>query len=252
MTFLINRILTNHKMEMSKCYLKSPDEQYGYISFPALWTILDTEDPITNMLERRITLNSDLLTLVTKALDRTMKGRGDLFSAIPWRMQNGKFMVHKAKMLAFSGLYGKASILSSFGDFISLDIMLKFLRLDSYEKRSIGYSNLIWTDMISAVMHETPKLRIHVKTIEFRRKLMTFLTEELLVYLGKPDSITSEPPCNIKVKVDLEAEAETSGVGKILHFKKNLEKKFCASRIFSFSEFWLPHNPQLVSFKPIF
>ena len=210
----VNRILTNHKMEISKCYLKSPDEQYGYISFPALWTILDTEDPITNMLERRITLNSDLMTLVTKALDRTMKGRGDLFSAIPWRMQNGKFMLHKAKMLAFSGLYGKASILSSFGDYISLDIMLKFLRLDSYEKRSIGYSNLIWTDMISAVMHETPKLRIHVKTIEFRRKLMQFLTEELLVYLGKPDSITSEPPCNIKVKVDLDAEAETSGVGK--------------------------------------
>ena len=220
----VNRILTNHKMELPKCYLKSPDEQYGYISFPALWTILDTDDPITSMLERRITLNSDLLTLVTKALDRTMKGRGDLFSAIPWRMQNGKFMVHKAKMLAFSGLYGKASILASFGDYISLDIMLKFLRLDSYEKRSIGYSNLIWTDMISAVMHETPKLRIHVKTIEFRRKLMTFLTEELLVYLGKPDSIQSEPPCNIKVKIDLEAEAETSGVGTETEIDEEMEE----------------------------
>ena len=208
----VNRILTNHKMEISKCYLKSPDEQYGFISFQALWTILDAEDPITNMLERRMTLASDLMSLINQALERNMKGRGDLFSSIPWKIQNGKFTLHKAKLLAFSGLYGKSTILAAHGDYISLDTILKFLRLDSYEKRSIGYSNLIWTDMISAVMHETPKLRIHVKTIEFRRKLMSFLQDELLAYLGTPDSITSaEPPANIKIKVDL--DAETSGIG---------------------------------------
>ena len=101
-------------------------------------------------------------------------------------------MVHKAKTVAYSGLYDKAHLLSTGVDFITLNQLMKFSRLESDQQRSSGYSNFIWTDMISAVMHETPKLRVHVKLMDFREKLMQFLENELSSYLSKPDSVRSD------------------------------------------------------------
>ena len=101
-------------------------------------------------------------------------------------------MLHKAKTVAYSGLYDKTHLLATGVDFITLNQLMKFSRIESDQQRSSGYSNFIWTDMISAVMHETPKLRNHVKLMEFREKLMKHLEEEMSRYLSKPDSVRSD------------------------------------------------------------
>lgn len=191
----VNRILTSHKLEVAKSYLKSPDEQYGFISFTALWTILDAEDPIVTLLERRSTFCSDLLNMVQAALCHNLKSSQKhlLFDAIPWQIEkNGKFMLHKGKTIAYSELFDKAQVLASYSDYINIEHLMRFIRLESDQKRTSGYSNLIWTDMISAVLHETPKLRNHVKLIEFRQKLLQFVEVQLVNYLSKPDSVRSD------------------------------------------------------------
>ena len=101
-------------------------------------------------------------------------------------------MLHKAKTVAYSGLYDKTHLLATGVDYITLNQLMKFSRIESDQQRSSGYSNFIWTDMISAVMHETPKLRNHVKLMEFREKLMKHLEEEMSRYLSKPNSVRSD------------------------------------------------------------
>merc|ERR1711899_215647 len=135
---------------------------------------------------------SFLHTALCQNLKQSCMSNKLLFDAIPCMVQNGKFMVHKAKTVAYSGLYDKAHLLSTGVDFITLNQLMKFSRLESDQQRSSGYSNFIWTDMISAVMHETPKLRVHVKLMDFRGKLMQFLENELSSYLSKPDSVRSD------------------------------------------------------------
>jgi hypothetical protein len=44
------------------------------------------------------------------------------------------------------------------------------LRLDGEITRASDYHKLIWKDMIHAVLHEVPKLKIHVKVIHFYSK----------------------------------------------------------------------------------
>ena len=205
----INRILTSHKLEVSKSFLKSQDEQYGFISFEALWTILDAEDPLVTMLEKRSTFAADFLTLIQDALCKTIK-KQLIFDAIPWKVENGKFMFEKAKTLAFSGMYDRAHILATYLEHVSLEQLMKFSKLESEQARSSGYSNLIWTDMISAVLHETPKLRHYITLIDFRQKFMQFLEVQLVSFLAKADSVRSDNQPNIlesteiKIKPDIE------------------------------------------------
>ena len=83
----VNRILTSHKLEVAKSYLKSPDEQYGFISFTALWTILDAEDPLVTMLEKRSSFASQVMSFLHTALCQNLKqncmSNKLLFDAIP-------------------------------------------------------------------------------------------------------------------------------------------------------------------------
>ena len=70
-------------------------------------------------------------------------------------------------------------------------------------------------------MHETPRLRIHIKLMDFRTKLFEFVQNELNSFLATPDSITSDIlPRPLLIKTDVtetetetEAEASTSGYG---------------------------------------
>ena len=83
----VNRVLTSHKLEVAKAYLKSPDEQYGFISFTALWTILDAEDPLVTMLEKRSSFATELMKFMQTALCQNLKKNSTsdklLFEAIP-------------------------------------------------------------------------------------------------------------------------------------------------------------------------
>ena len=49
--------------------------------------------------------------------------------------------------------------------YISVDTLLLLTRLDGEITRASDYHKLIWKDMIHAVLHEVPKLRIHVKVL---------------------------------------------------------------------------------------
>ena len=84
----VNRILTSHKLEVAKSYLKSPDEQYGFISFTALWTILDAEDPLVTMLEKRANFASELLSFMHTALCKNTGTSNSklLFNNIPCKV----------------------------------------------------------------------------------------------------------------------------------------------------------------------
>ena len=73
-SFFFFRILTSNKIDVSKAYVKYGEEQYSYISLPALWTILDLEDPMVNMLEGKNAFQKDLLDLIYKAISRNFKG----------------------------------------------------------------------------------------------------------------------------------------------------------------------------------
>ena len=137
-------------------------------------------------------------------------------------MIDDKLHLHKAKTVALSGLYDKANKLPSFqSNFVSLEDVLKLVQLESENHKAAAYSKLIWTDMISAVMHETPRLRIHIKLMDFRTKLFEFVQNELNSFLATPDSITSDIlPRPLLIKTDVtetetetEAEASTSGYG---------------------------------------
>ncbi len=211
----VSKILTSHKIDLAKAYLKSTDEQYGYISFTGLWTILDAEDPLVTLLERRSTFSADLLSLVQAALRKSSRNKDkevQLFEAIPMKIQAGKLMLHKTKTVAFSGLYDRAPLLASYADFIGLEPLMKFIRLESDQRRSTGYSNLIWTDMISAILHETPKLRNHVKLVDFRDKVLSFLESELVSYLSRPDSYRSDnQPILTPQEIKLDPAAVASG-----------------------------------------
>ena len=87
------------------------------------------------------------------------------------------------------------------------------IRLDSDSQKAAAYSKLIWTDMISAVMHETPKLRIHIKLMDFRAKMFEFLQNEVISFLATPSAITSDIlPRPLLIKTDVtvtETETET-------------------------------------------
>ena len=65
--------------------------------------------------------------------------------------------------------------------------------------------------MISAVMHETPKLRIHIKLMDFRAKMFEFLQNEVISFLATPSAITSDIlPRPLLIKTDVtETETET-------------------------------------------
>ena len=72
--------------------------------------------------------------------------------------------------------------------------------------------------MISAVMHETPKLRIHIKLMDFRAKLFEFVQNEVNSFLATPSSITSDIlPRPLLIKTDItetetdETESEPTG-----------------------------------------
>jgi hypothetical protein len=48
-------------------------------------------------------------------------------------------------------------------------------RVDGGAERVTDHQKLIWKDMIHAILHEEPKLRVQVKIIEFRESLLVSL-----------------------------------------------------------------------------
>ena len=94
--------------------------------------------------------------------------------------------------------------------------MPNFLLLySSDQQKAAAYSKLIWTDMISAVMHETPKLRIHIKLMDFRAKLFEFVQNEVNSFLATPSSITSDIlPRPLLIKTDI-TETETENESEL-------------------------------------
>ena len=132
-TFFIFRILTSNKIDVSKSYLKSGEEHYSFISLPALWTILDVEDPLVVLLEGKNAFQKDLMELIYKSIARNFKGheKFTILGGIPWMMLDEKLHFHKAKTVALSGLYDKANKLQAFhSNYVSLEDVLKLIRLD--------------------------------------------------------------------------------------------------------------------------
>ena len=131
--FFIFRILTSNKIDVSKSYLKSGEEHYSFISLPALWTILDVEDPLVVLLEGKNAFQKDLMELIYKSIARNFKGheKFTILGGIPWMMLDEKLHFHKAKTVALSGLYDKANKLQAFhSNYVSLEDVLKLIRLD--------------------------------------------------------------------------------------------------------------------------
>ena len=87
--------------------------------------------------------------------------------------------------------------------------------------------------MISAVMHETPKLRIHIKLMDFRAKLFEFVQNEVNSFLATPSSITSDIlPRPLLIKTDItETETETESEHSAAIDSRNLESSAIDNRI---------------------
>ena len=77
--------------------MKSDEEQYSYISLPALWTIFDVEDPLVTMLEGKNAFQNDLLDLMYKSIARNFKGheKFTILGGISWTMVEDKLHLHK-------------------------------------------------------------------------------------------------------------------------------------------------------------
>ena len=113
--------------------MKSDEEQYSYISLPALWTIFDVEDPLVIMLEGKNAFQNDLLDLMYKSIAQNFKGheKFTILGGIPWTMVEDKLHFHKTKTVALSGLYDKANKIPAFqSNFIRYELILNKKSID--------------------------------------------------------------------------------------------------------------------------
>ncbi len=56
-----------------------------------------------------------------------------------------------------------------------MDVLMVLTKVDGGAERVTDYHKLIWKDMIQAILHEEPKLRVQVKIVEFRESLLVSL-----------------------------------------------------------------------------
>lgn len=56
-----------------------------------------------------------------------------------------------------------------------MDALMVLTKVDGGTERATDYHRLIWKDMIQAILHEEPKLRVQVKIVEFRESLLVGL-----------------------------------------------------------------------------
>ena len=106
-------------------------------------------------------------------------------------------MQNEAFIIADRGLDVNDSFLKDEEDefaFISINAVLVQTSLDGEISRVTDWTNSskffglgIWTDLIAAISHEAPKLRIHVKMIEFREQLLETMLEYFIIYLNKEE-----------------------------------------------------------------
>ena len=99
----------------------------------------------------------------------------------------------EAQVIADRGLDVGSSFCKDGGDefaYVSLNALLVQTSLDGEISRSTDWTNSskffglgIWTDLIAAISHEAPKLRIHVKMIEFREQLLATVLSYFIKYL---------------------------------------------------------------------
>ena len=106
-------------------------------------------------------------------------------------------MQNEAFIIADRGLDVNDSFLKDEEDefaFISINAVLVQTSLDGEISRVTDWTNSskffglgIWTDLIAAISHEAPKLRIHVKMIEFREQLLETMLKYFIIYLNKEE-----------------------------------------------------------------
>ncbi len=195
----INKILSTAKIEVGKAYLKAAEEQYAYISFPALWTLLESEDPMMIGLEKRQDFYDAFLDVVQRAIALSLrhKRQDTVFdSTTRWEWDGRKLRFEKLKTLALAGLVKPEDVHSD--ALIDFDSLLNTAKLDGEIKRASDYANMIWTDMIAAVVTEGPKLRVKVKMVEFRKNLHDLLQTSVIYYLENYTNImeTCSSPSN--------------------------------------------------------
>ena len=104
---------------------------------------------------------------------------------------------NEAQIIADRGLDVSTSFCKDGEDdfaYVSINALLVQTSLDGEISKVTDWTNSskffglgIWTDLIAAISHEAPKLKIHVKMIEFREQLLHTILMFFIKYLNKKE-----------------------------------------------------------------
>ena len=135
----------------------------------------------------------------------------------------------EARIISDRGLDVASSFYKDGNDefaYVSINALLVQTSLDGEISRVTDWTNSskffglgIWSDLIAAITHEAPKLKIHVKMIEFREQLINTIITYFIKHLNQEDE-NKRKLCldNIKTEVSLDEnveEAFPSGDSKV-------------------------------------
>ena len=103
----------------------------------------------------------------------------------------------EAQIIADRGLDVRNNFCNDIGDefaYVSINALLVQTSLDGEISKVTDWTNSskffglgIWTDLIAAISHEAPKLKIHVKMIEFREQLINSILHFFIEHLNQEE-----------------------------------------------------------------
>ena len=222
----INEILMRSGLKVSDCYLEGPSEKFAYISLLALIRLLEANDPLLNCLETRekfmqavmLALQSGVVSvgeeLVAVNEERCIK-LGESVE-IPFRTFGGRIFLSRAHSYSaadFDGSPVEDSYLRACG-FVPEDCFLP----DGEEFRGyIAADALILmigcilknepqkvpsTDLLRAILSETPKLRAKIKISNLRSQLLDLLLDTLARHLEPQEGAQNSDIFVVKGQVE--------------------------------------------------